>query len=255
MTCFTEMTENASNQAESPDDRPVALIAGATGGVGQQCTLDLIRKGYRVIALSRSDNHLNELARRAIAVGPADRLKTVRVDITGNRAGQMVRHKIEKEMGRLDLLLLSSGITSNKSTDLSETEVHEVISTNLAGPILLIDELIPLLLKAENPYVVSVASRAGKIGFSDKGLYGASKAGLLLYVQSLNSIPELKKIRFTSLCPGWINTEMAWAGGCQLSGKDILQPEDLSSLLLWLIGSSPRVRINEIIIEPAQVTK
>lgn len=154
MTCFTEMTENASNQAESPDDRPVALIAGATGGVGQQCTLDLIRKGYRVIALSRSDNHLNELARRAIAVGPADRLKTVRVDITGNRAGQMVRHKIEKEMGRLDLLLLSSGITSNKSTDLSETEVHEVISTNLAGPILLIDELIPLLLKAENPYVV-----------------------------------------------------------------------------------------------------
>ncbi|UYA60824.1 hypothetical protein NAL19_2721 [Pectobacterium sp. F1-1] len=255
MNNFTRMTENMHHPQEPPDSRPVALIAGATGGVGQQCTFDLIRAGYRVIALSRSDNNLNELSRKALSAGPADRLKTFRVDVTGALAGQRVRHKVELELGRLDLLLLSAGITSNKSTGLTETEVNEVISSNLTGPMLLIDELIPLLLKAENPYVVSVASRAGKTGFSDKGLYGASKAGLLLYVQSLASIPALQKIRFTSLCPGWINTEMARTGGCQLPAKNLLQPEDISSLLLWLTATSPRVRINEIIIEPAQVNR
>lgn len=250
MNSFTGTTEQAVS-----DSRPVALIAGATGGIGQQCTFDLIRAGYRVVALSRSDTKLEDLSRRALEAGPVGSLITLRADITAAQAAQHIRQNVERKLGRLDLLLLSAGITSNKSTGLSDPEVTTVISSNLTGPMLLIDELIPLLMKAEQPYVVSVASRAGKTGFSDKGLYGASKAGLLLYVRSLTAVPALKKIRFTSLCPGWINTDMARTGGCRLPAEDLLQPEDISSLVLWLTASPPRVRIGEIIIEPAQVNR
>ncbi|AYP25834.1 SDR family NAD(P)-dependent oxidoreductase [Pantoea agglomerans] len=121
MNSFTGTTEQATS-----DSRPVALIAGATEGVGQQCTFELIRAGYRVVALSRSDIMLEDLSRRALEAGPAGSLITLRADITAAQAAQHIRQNAERKLGRLDLLLLSAGITSNKSTGLNDTEVTTV---------------------------------------------------------------------------------------------------------------------------------
>ncbi|AYP25771.1 hypothetical protein D0A61_22880 (plasmid) [Pantoea agglomerans] len=76
MNSFTGTTEQVPS-----DSRPVALIAAATGGVGQQCTFDLIRVGYRVVALSRSDTKLKDLSRRTLEAGSAGSLITLRADI------------------------------------------------------------------------------------------------------------------------------------------------------------------------------
>ncbi|MFL6615737.1 MAG: SDR family NAD(P)-dependent oxidoreductase [Pantoea agglomerans] len=123
MNSFTGTTEQATS-----DSRPVALIAGATGGVGQQCTFELIRAGYRVVALSRSDTKLEDLSRRILEAGPAESLITLRADITAAQAAQHIRQNAERKLGRLDLLLLYAGITSNKSTGLNDTEVTTVIA-------------------------------------------------------------------------------------------------------------------------------
>lgn len=245
MPFFTRTTDTQNSSADR-----VALVIGATGGVGQKSVDDLLEKGFRVIAVGRDRNKLGGLVARLEQY--KNKLHTICADIQATDDVRHIRDRIE-EFGYLDLLILAAGITCNKTTGATEHEIHDVINSNLLGPVFVINDLLPLLLRADAPLVICLSSRAGKIGFADKGIYGASKAGLQLYMSALSSDPALNKIRFTVLCPGWINTPMAIDGGCQRASESILQPGDISSLMLWLVNSPERVRIKEIVIETSPV--
>ncbi|HCI6748896.1 TPA: SDR family oxidoreductase [Klebsiella variicola subsp. variicola] len=241
MPFFTRTTDTQNTSTDR-----VALVIGATGGVGQRSVDDLLQNGFRVIAVGRDRHKLGMLVARTELY--KNKLHIICADIQSTEDVRGIRDRIA-EFGHLDLLILAAGITCNKTTGATGQEIQNVISSNLLGPVFVINDLLPFLLRAESPSVICLSSRAGKIGFADKGIYGASKAGLQLYMAALSSDPALNKIRFTVLCPGWINTAMAIEGGCQRESNSILQPEDISSLMIWLVNSPERVRIKEIVIE------
>ncbi|MBK0015670.1 SDR family oxidoreductase [Kosakonia sp. S42] len=245
MPFFTRTTDTQNTSADR-----VALVIGATGGVGQKSVDDLLEKGFRVIVVGRDRHKLGALAARMEQY--ENKIHTICADIQVTDDVRHIRDRIA-EFGHLDLLILAAGITCNKTTGATEQEIHDVMNSNLLGPVFVINDLLPFLLRADAPLVICLSSRAGKIGFADKGIYGASKAGLQLYMAALSSEPALNKIRFTVLCPGWINTSMAIDGGCQRASDSILQPEDISSLMIWLVNSPERVRIKEIVIETSPV--
>lgn len=245
MPFYTRTTDTQNTYADR-----VALVIGATGGVGQKSVDDLLQNGFRVIAVGRDRHKLGVLVARNELY--KNKLHTISADIQISDDVRYIRDRIA-EFSHLDLLILAAGITCNKTTGATGQEIQDVMNSNLLGPVFIINELLPLLLSSDAPSVVCLSSRAGKIGFADKGIYGASKAALQLYIAALSSDPALNKIRFTVLCPGWINTQMAIKGGCQRESNSIIQPEDVSSLILWLVNSPERVRIKEIVIETSPI--
>ena len=118
-------------------------------------------------------------------------------------------------------------------------KLQSLLATNLVGPFKLLQEVVPKLLEQQRGLIINIASRAGKIGFAGWGAYGASKFGLVGLSESLYRELARSGIKVTTLCPGWIDTDMAKRGGSPLRTHDMIQPEDIMKTVRWLMSLSP----------------
>ena len=98
-------------------------------------------------------------------------------------------------------------------------------------------------------YIVNIASRAGKIGFAGEGVYCAEKFGLVGLSESVYRELAGDGIKVTTLCPGWVNTDMAQAAGTPLSAPDMIQPADILQTIRWLLSLTPATCVREVVIE------
>ncbi|HIC7214490.1 SDR family NAD(P)-dependent oxidoreductase [Burkholderia stabilis] len=248
MTHFIQAT-NETRRSQSGSDAPLALITGASGGVGGSCAKALAEIGYATLVVGRR----------------AEELRTVTDDInlrfgdsrpcTGFQADLAKREDIKALLARVESLkapeifISAAGVTSNSTARFDDDELDEVMAINALAPIYLARGIVGLMEKADKGYIINIASRAGIQGFSDKGLYGASKAATIRYFDALYAGNLNTNIRVTSICPGWINTRMATAGGCRKEPDEILQPDDISTAIVWLVSSPSRIRIRELVVE------
>ena len=110
-------------------------------------------------------------------------------------------------------------------------------------------KVVPIMKKQGSGHIFNIASRAGKVGFAGKGVYGATKFGLVGLSESLYRELSEAGISVTAICPGWVNTELAQQGGTPLSEEDMIQPEDILKTIQWLLALSPNTRIKDVVIE------
>lgn len=230
---------------------PVAIVFGASGGLGSACARMLARRGYATVLTGRNRKALEACASAVRSAGSAPSL-AYPLDLCNPAAIQALAAEL-KNLNTLSTLIFSAGVTSNETTEMDLAEVHRVLTTNLVSVMWCVKHFVPQLRGASNPYVINVASRAGMIGFAGKGLYGASKAATIRFLDSLRAELEPDGVRVTSICPGWINTPMASVGGCHLDPEDILQPEDVTSMIEWLLTSPQRMVVRDITLEVAPV--
>jgi NAD(P)-dependent dehydrogenase (short-subunit alcohol dehydrogenase family) len=164
---------------------------------------------------------------------------------------QAIRHLLARieTVGVPDVFISAAGMTSNSTDRFTDAELDETVALNVLAPMHLTRGIIALMEKSNQGYIINIASRAGLVGFSDKGVYGASKAATIRFFDAAYAKYLDSGVRVTSICPGWINTPLATAGGCKKEPEDILQPQDISSLIVWLVSSNPRVRIRELTVE------
>lgn len=132
MPFFTRTTDTQNTSADR-----VALVIGATGGVGQRSVDDLLQNGFRVIAVGRDRRKLGVLVARTELY--KNKLHTICADIQSTEDVRGIRDRIA-EFGHLDLLILAAGITCNKTTGATGQEIQNVISSNLLGPVFVIND-------------------------------------------------------------------------------------------------------------------
>lgn len=228
---------------------PVAILFGASGGVGRSCARMLTRRGFATVLTGRTEQTLKAEAAKLSGMGGPPSLPYA-LDLCDPSAIQTLAIELNP-LNTVSVIILSAGITSNETTDMEFEEVQRVIATNLVSVMWCAKHFVPLLRRGSNSYVINIASRAGLIGFAGKGLYGASKAATIRFMDSLRSELEPDGIRVTSICPGWINTPMASAGGCLRDPEEILQPDDVTSIIEWLLASPARIVVRDITLEVA----
>jgi len=228
---------------------PVALITGATGGVGRRCTLALAEAGYETVIVGRDTDGLKSLADEAWRAS-RQRLRgsIVRADLVDKNDLEALCLDLERR-GKIDVFLSAAGITSNNTAEFEDDELERVMALNVFAPMFIARRVVPLMKQANKGYILNLCSRAAIVGFADKGVYGASKAAALRFFDSLYAGTLETGIRATSICPGWINTRMAVAGGSKKAPDEMLQADDISSLVTWLVATPARVRIREIVVE------
>jgi short-subunit dehydrogenase len=179
-----------------------ALVTGATGGIGRAIARRLARDGMNVVASGRREEVLAEVVAELRGLGveaeavPADLGDLDQVDPLIERS--------EAALGPIDVLVNNAGIEISSSfTGYSREELTSVVDVNLTAPMLLTHRVVPTMLERGRGHVVFISSLAGKSGPAYNEPYGATKAGLIGFNQSLRAEYLHSPVGFSVVCPGF----------------------------------------------------
>jgi 3-oxoacyl-[acyl-carrier protein] reductase len=197
--------------------------------------------------MARSVDKLSTVA--AEAGVPTDSVLAIKLDLSSPDSIQDAVRSIPKDFGELEVVINNAGEGGAGTLDVPLDKLASLLQVNLVGPFKLLQEVVPSLLKRRRGLIVNVASKAGKIGFAGWGAYGASKFGLVGLSESLYRELAQSGVKVTTICPGWIDTDMARRGGSPLASEDMIQSEDLMKTVRWLMSLSPAACVREVVVE------
>lgn len=191
------------------NDKPVALVTGASTGIGRSAAIALAKSGYHVaVNYSRSEDAAKITAREVAAAGGKALL--CRCDVSDDAGVRAMIAAVEKDFGRLDVLINNAGTTVDVApTNFEEMTVaawNRVFSVNVLGVFLVTRAATPLLRKSPNGCIVNTCSIAGLRPSAQPLPYAASKAAVANLTKTLaNALGP--QIRVNAVAPGWIEGE------------------------------------------------
>lgn len=185
----------------------IAVVTGASSGIGAETALALGREGARVVLLARDPDRLAKVAGEIRAAGGDATVVTA--DITDAGQVAQVAATIGSDFGRVDYLVNCAG--SFQSTPAGETALEVMdgmINTNLRGTMLTCNAFVPLMLANNGGVIVNIASVAAVTAVSGYSVYCATKAGVVMFSRALAQELASRGIRINVLAPGNTATEM-----------------------------------------------
>jgi len=203
-----------------PLQSEVALVTGATRGIGQAIALALAGAGARVIGTATSDDGARAIDAALAQAGLAGR--GVRLDVNDALAVDALVESIAATEGGVSILVNNAGITrDNLLMRMSEAEWDAIIDTNLKSVWRLSRAVLRPMMKARHGRIVNIGSVVGSIGNAGQSNYAASKAGMLGFTRALAREVGSRSITVNCVAPGFIDTDMTRA----------LKPEQKTALL------------------------
>jgi NAD(P)-dependent dehydrogenase (short-subunit alcohol dehydrogenase family) len=200
----------------------IAVVTGGNRGMGFETCRQLGRRGARVILTSR-DPAKGEAAAAGLR-GESLKVRHHQLDVADDASIGRLAEFIRSEFGRLDILINNAGIARGKGEpreramrtfEATSAGLREVLATNLIGPFLLCQTLIPLM--EGHGRVVNVSSGMGQLSEMGGGLpaYRISKAGLNALTRIFAREVEGTGVKVNAVCPGWVRTDMGGAGAAR----------------------------------------
>lgn len=186
----------------------VALITGATRGIGKQIALTLAQEGYNIAINYRKENEdLTEL-KKEIEEKQVKYL-AVQGDVSNfDDCERFVKQVIER-FGNIDVLVNNAGITKDMLLmRMKPEDFEQVIDVNLMGTFYVTKNVIPYMMKARSGRIINISSVVGVAGNAGQTNYAASKAGIIGFTKSLAKEVASRNILVNSIAPGFIETSM-----------------------------------------------
>ncbi len=185
----------------------VALVTGASQGIGRVCALELARGGAVVALAARNVEKLAGVAEEIRGAGGT--AETFSLDIGDESTIKACAKAVLGRFGKVEILLNNAGITRDGlAMRMKRTDWDDVLSTNLTGAFLLTQALLPQMLKLRWGRIINVTSVVGEMGQAGQANYAASKAGLIGLTKSLARELASRTITVNAVAPGYIETAM-----------------------------------------------
>ena len=189
-------------------EKPVCLVTGGSGGIGQAIVRELAQKGWSVaINYHRSEQTAEDLMQQCLQAGvPA---RAVCADVSQPDAVEDMFMDIERNLGPVTHLVNNAGVDLRcLLTDTSEEDWDRIMNVNLKGPFLCCRRALPYMIHIRFGRIVNIASTWGITGASFESVYAASKGGLIALTKSLASELGPSGITVNAIAPGPIQTPM-----------------------------------------------
>lgn len=225
----------------------VALVTGATSGIGRATVGKLCKMGLTVYAVGRNAEALEELAGESGA-------KPVRADVRDTAEIVKQLHGIE-----VDILINNAGILSTRATfsEIEPPEIDAMIDINLKAPMQLTRAFLPAMVERKRGHLIYIGSSGGQAPYPNMAAYGPSKAGLSLFCDNLRCDLLGTSVRVTEVVPGRVQTELyrtAMAGNqartLLYDGYRPIQPSHIASIISNAIELPVFVDVSRIEVFP-----
>ncbi|MEU6998725.1 SDR family NAD(P)-dependent oxidoreductase [Nonomuraea sp. NPDC046570] len=252
---------------DRPLDGAVALVTGASSGIGAATARRLAREGAAVALVARRRNRLDQVASDIAKLG--GEAVALEADITEpERADDMVHDALDR-FGRLDILVNNAGIMLlNSALHTTIEEWDRMISLNVAALLHVTHAAIPHLIYAASTSprqvadLVNVSSTAGRVARPGSSVYGLTKCGLNAFTESLRQELLSERVRVSVVEPGTVDTELVNhlsdttrdTARRQIDGIEALRPEDIADAISYIVTRERRVAVNEMLVRAGDQT-
>ena len=189
-------------------DGKVALVTGASRGIGREIAIELAREGAKVaINYQSSDERAQEVADEIAKYGGTCML--AKADVAHPQDARAMVKRVVDHFGRLDVLVNNAGITRDKSIrKMTDDDWLEVVQTNLNAVFFCTSAAIPVMVEQNYGRIINISSMNGQTSAFGQANYGASKGGIIAFTKT--AALELAKFNITvnAICPGFTMTDM-----------------------------------------------
>jgi 3-oxoacyl-[acyl-carrier protein] reductase len=187
--------------------RRIALVTGASQGIGRACALELAKAGATVALAARNETKLAEVAAEIAEAG--GQATPFTLDMTSEESIKTRAKAILDRLGKIEILVNNAGITRDGlMMRMKRADWDEVLGTNLTGAFLLTQALLPAMLRNRWGRIVNITSVVGRTGQAGQVNYAASKAGLIGFTRSLAREVASRNVTVNAVAPGYIETAM-----------------------------------------------
>jgi 3-oxoacyl-[acyl-carrier protein] reductase len=187
----------------------IAVVTGASRGIGREIALQLARRGAIVVAAARGQNAQSTVAEITAAGGTA---QLASAEMTDPGALEALIAETVKGFGRIDILVSNAGITRDQlMLRMKRADWDEVIATNLSAAFTLCQAALKPMIRQKSGRIIAISSVVGQSGNAGQANYAASKAGLIGFCKSLAKEVASRNITVNVVAPGLIDTEMTRA--------------------------------------------
>jgi NADP-dependent 3-hydroxy acid dehydrogenase YdfG len=233
----------------------VAVVTGASSGIGEATAIALAAEGAKVIGTARRSERLQLLGQRI-----GENFLAVTADVRDEDQCERIVQETVGKWGRIDILVNNAGVMLLGPVPGADTEDwRRMIDTNVNGLIYCTHKALPVMIAQGSGHIVNMSSVAGRTAGPMSGIYNLTKWGVNGFSESLRQQVYDKNIRVTLIEPGAVATELrdhitvqsvkdevnAWA-----ESMEQLESEDVANAVIYAVTQPRRVNVNEILIRP-----
>ena len=239
-------------------DGRIALVTGASSGIGEATALALAQAGAKVAIAARRVDRLQALAERLRPLG-AEPL-VLQADLLDEHVAQQIVRDTEARFGQLDILVNNAGVMYLEPV--AEADLgrwRRMLELNVLSLIASTQAALAGMRARRDGHIVNVSSTAGRIANPNAAAYSATKFGVVAFSEALRREVYADNIRVSIIEPGIVQTELrdhighaatqaslnAWANNMRQ-----LQPEDVADAIVFCVSRPPHVNVNEILMRP-----
>ncbi len=235
----------------------VALVTGASRGIGRAVALRLASQGADVVITGRTDADLQKLANeieakgRKVLVAAGDATKEADVTATVEKARQ--------KFGKIDILVNNIGIGVYQSfISTSVKEYDEMVASNNRSTFLFTKFVVPLMIERRYGQVITISSGSGMIGYANEAVYCQTKHAQMGLMDALDRELQPHNIKVCLVCPGGVNTYFALGAGRTQGDpalKEMLEAEDVADAVNFVAAQPWKSMISQINLRPVTEPK
>jgi NADP-dependent 3-hydroxy acid dehydrogenase YdfG len=248
-----------------PLTNTVALVTGASSGIGAAAARTLAANGAAVALVARRKERLEALARELTDAG--GRAIAIEADITARDAAHAAVERTVAELGRLDTVVNNAGVMLlGTAVDAPIEEWERMVQLNVMGLLYCARASLPHLLRAAETSprrvadLVNISSVAGRVARLGSGVYNLTKFGVGAFSESLRQEVTKRHVRVSLVEPGVVDTELAThlreevrsTLMSRFAGVEQLQSEDIADAIAFIVTRPRHVAVNEVLIRPTE---
>lgn len=251
--------------ATSNLDGTVALVTGASSGIGEATARRLAAEGAAVAVVARRADRLERLGSEIAAAGGT--ALPIEADVSEREQAEGAVARVVDELGRLDVLVNNAGVMLlGPIVEAPVEEWEQMTQVNLLGLLYTAHAALPHLLEAaaKEPRnvadLINISSVAGRVARRGSGVYNATKHGVGAFSESLRQEVTRRHVRVALVEPGAVATELQSHNRPEVRGEiekrfesmDVLQAEDIADAIAYAVTRPRHAAVNEILIRPTE---